>query len=121
MIQYDYDLATSYPNTEKYEYYDELLCSKLYKSGNTGNIQLYSYDNNNRLIKITTKHLQIDKWYNFRENGTGTPQYFKYNEYGELAAEKNYNFIKTYSYEHYPDGKQKSKRGYIYRVPNSDM
>ncbi len=121
LIQYDYDLATSYPNTEKYEYYDGLLCSKIYKNGNTGNIQLYSYDNNNRLIKITTKYLRIDKWYNFRENGTGTPQYFKYNEYGELAAEKNYNFIKTYSYEHYPNGQQKSKRVYIYRVPNSDM
>ena len=121
LIQYDYDLATSYPKTEKYEYYDGLLCSKLNKNGNTGSIQLYSYDKDNRLIKITTKHLQIDKWYNIRESGTGTPLYYKYNEYGELAAEKNYNFIKTYSYEHYPNGQQKSKRVYIYRVPNSDM
>ena len=121
LIQYDYDLATSYPKTEKYEYYDGLLCSKLNKNGNTGSIQLYSYDKDNRLIKITTKHLQIDKWYNIRESGTGTPLYYKYNEYGELAAEKNYDFIKTYSYEHYPNGQQKSKRVYIYRVPNSDM
>ena len=121
LIQYDYDLATSYPKTEKYEYYDGLLCSKLNKNGNTGSIQLYSYDKNNRLIKITTKYLRIDEWYNIRENGTGTPLYYKYNEYGELAAEKNYYSVKMYTYEHYPDGKLKSKKVYSYNIPNADL
>ena len=133
--EYEYDdkgkITKAYPDkdskitdnssNEKYEYYDGLLWSKLYKNGNTGNIQFYSYDNNNRLIKITSKHLRMDKWNNFKENGTGTPQYFKYNEYGELVVEKNYNSIKMYTYEHYPDGKLKSKRVYSYNVPNPDV
>ena len=63
----------------------------------------------------------MDKWNNFKENGTGTPQYFKYNEYGELVVEKNYNSVKMYTYEHYPDGKIKSKRVYIYNIPNADV
>ena len=133
--EYEYDdkgkITKAYPDkdskitdnssNEKYEYYDGLPWSKLYKNGNTGNIQFYSYDNNNRLVKITSKHLRMDKWNNFKENGTGTPQYFKYNEYGELVVEKNYNSIKMYTYEHYPDGKLKSKRVYSYNVPNADV
>ena len=133
--EYEYDdkgkITKAYPDkdskitdnsaNEKCEYYDGLLWSKLYKRDNTGTIQFYSYDNNNRLIKITSKHLRMDKWNNFKENGTGTPQYFKYNEYGELVVEKNYNSIKMYSYEHYPDGKLKSKRVYSYSAPNADV
>jgi hypothetical protein len=120
LIQHDYNLR-SHPETEKYEYFDGLLWNKLYKRGNDGTIYLYSYDNNNRLIKITSKYIEIDKWNNISERGTSTPQYFKYNEYGELVAEKNYSNTKMYSYEHYPDGKQKSKRVYIYNNPNYDM
>ncbi len=106
---------------EKNEYYDGLLCSTLYKNGYDGNIKFYSYDDNNRLIKTTTKYLQIDKWGNFKEIGTGSPEYFKYNEFGDLAIEKNYFVIKTYSYEYYSNGKVKSKKIYIYNIPNSDM
>jgi len=106
---------------EKNEYYEGLLCSTLYKNGYDGNIKFYSYDDNNRLIKTTTKYLQIDKWGNFKERGTGSPEYFKYNEFGDLAIEKNYFVIKTYNYEYYSNGKVKSKKVYIYNIPNSDM
>ena len=70
---------------------------------------------------VCWKYLQIDKWGNFKERGTGSSEYFKYNEFGDLAIEKNYFVIKSYSYEYYSNGKVKSKKVYIYNIPNSDM
>ena len=86
-----------------------------------GTLHLYSYDDKDRLIKTTVEYVQVDKWDNFRSNGAGIPVFYKYNEHGDLCAEKGYSYINYTSYEYYPDGRIKSKTVYVYNYPTSDM
>ena len=106
-------------DTEKdfYEYYDGLLFRTLHTRNYRGTLQLCSYDDKDRLIKTAVEYVQVDKWDNFRSNGAGIPVFYKYNEHGDLCAEKGYSYINYTSYEYYPDGRMKSKTIYTYSYP----
>ncbi len=114
------DKGNSYERT-LYGYYDGLLSSTLYVSNFYGTLHLHSYDEKGRLIKTSVELGQADKWDRFRSGGIGQPIFYKYNEHGDLCAEKGYGYISYTSYEYYPDGKVKSKTVYIYNYPTSDM
>lgn len=109
-------------NEKKFcEYYNGLLFRTLYKSGFYGTLHLHSYDEKGRLIKTAVEYGQMDKWDRFRSGGVGEPIFYKYNEHGDLCAEKGYAYINYTEYEYYPNGRIKSKTLYAYNYPTSDM
>ncbi len=110
-------------DTEKtfYEYYNGLLFRTLYESNFYGTLHLHSYDEKGRLIKTAVEYGQTDKWDRFRSGGIGQPIFYKYNERGDLCAQKGYAYINYTEYEYYSNGRIKSKTVYTYNYPTSDM
>ena len=56
-------------------------------------------DEKGRLIKTAVEYGQTDKWDRFRSGGIGQPIFYKYNERGDLCAQKGYAYINYTEYD----------------------